>query len=85
MAGVVVGPLPKCAVGEGDLLRRRAEGWVGRMGRGFRQGEVSFLLIMRLIPAVPFFIKLWKLSRNSSGRSATQVFTGWSPCCVTRP
>jgi uncharacterized membrane protein YdjX (TVP38/TMEM64 family) len=37
-------------------LRRRAGGWVERMGRGFRRGEISFLLIMRLIPAVPFFI-----------------------------
>ncbi len=31
-------------------------GWIERLGRGFRQGEVSFLLIMRLIPAVPFFV-----------------------------
>lgn len=38
------------------LLRRRAGGWVERMERGFRQGEVSFLLIMRLVPAVPFFV-----------------------------
>jgi uncharacterized membrane protein YdjX (TVP38/TMEM64 family) len=38
------------------FLRRRAGGWVDRLGRGFRQGEVSFLLIMRLVPAVPFFI-----------------------------
>lgn len=38
------------------FLRRRAGGWVERLGRGFRQGEISFLLIMRLVPAVPFFI-----------------------------
>jgi uncharacterized membrane protein YdjX (TVP38/TMEM64 family) len=38
------------------FLRRRAGGWVERMGRGFRGGEISFLLIMRLVPAVPFFI-----------------------------
>jgi uncharacterized membrane protein YdjX (TVP38/TMEM64 family) len=38
------------------LLRRRAGGWIERMRRGFRQGEVSFLLIMRLVPAVPFFV-----------------------------
>ena len=38
------------------LLRRRARGWVERMERGFRRGEVSFLLIMRLVPAVPFFV-----------------------------
>ena len=38
------------------LLRRKAGGWIERLERGFRQGEVSFLLIMRLVPAVPFFI-----------------------------
>jgi uncharacterized membrane protein YdjX (TVP38/TMEM64 family) len=38
------------------LLRRRAGGWIERMERGFHRGEVSFLLIMRLVPAVPFFI-----------------------------
>ena len=38
------------------LLRARAGGWVERLERGFRQGEISFLLIMRLVPAVPFFV-----------------------------
>jgi uncharacterized membrane protein YdjX (TVP38/TMEM64 family) len=38
------------------FLRRRAGSWIGRLGRGFRRGEVSFLLIMRLVPAVPFFV-----------------------------
>ena len=38
------------------FLRRRAEGWIERLGRGFRQGEISFLLILRLVPVVPFFI-----------------------------
>ena len=38
------------------LLRVRAGGWVERLERGFRQGEISFLLIMRLVPAVPFFV-----------------------------
>jgi uncharacterized membrane protein YdjX (TVP38/TMEM64 family) len=38
------------------LLRHRAGGWVERLERGFRRGEVSFLLIMRLVPAVPFFV-----------------------------
>lgn len=37
-------------------LRARAAGWLGRLERGFRRGEVSFLLVMRLVPAVPFFI-----------------------------
>lgn len=37
-------------------LRALAGGWVGRLERGFRRGEVSFLLVMRLVPAVPFFV-----------------------------
>jgi uncharacterized membrane protein YdjX (TVP38/TMEM64 family) len=37
-------------------LRARAAGWIGRLERGFRQGEASFLLVMRLVPAVPFWI-----------------------------
>ena len=41
--------------GLGDLLRPRAEGWLGRIGRGVRENEVSFMLTLRLIPAVPFF------------------------------
>jgi uncharacterized membrane protein YdjX (TVP38/TMEM64 family) len=39
-----------------DPLRQRAGGWIERMERGFRRGEISFLLIMRLVPAVPFFV-----------------------------
>lgn len=40
----------------GDVLREKAGKWVARMEDGFREGEVSYLLIMRLVPAVPFFI-----------------------------
>lgn len=40
----------------GDILRRKAGDWVARMEEGFRAGEVSYLLIMRLVPAVPFFV-----------------------------
>lgn len=40
----------------GDSLRRAAGGWVKRMEDGFRHGEISYLLIMRLVPVVPFFI-----------------------------
>ncbi|MEL6217130.1 MAG: TVP38/TMEM64 family protein [Pseudomonadota bacterium] len=40
----------------GDWLRARAGGWVTRLESGFRDGEISFLLIMRLVPAVPFFV-----------------------------
>ena len=40
----------------GALLREKAGGWIRRLEAGFREGEVSFLLIMRLVPAVPFFV-----------------------------
>lgn len=40
----------------GEWLRARAGGWVRRLERGFREGEVSFLLMMRLVPVVPFWI-----------------------------
>lgn len=40
----------------GDALRARAGGWAERLERGFRQGESSFLLILRLVPVVPFFV-----------------------------
>lgn len=40
----------------GALLRARAGGWLSRLERGFRAGETSFLLVMRLVPAVPFFV-----------------------------
>lgn len=41
--------------GLGDTLRARAGGWVKRAETGFRENEVSFLLMMRLVPAIPFF------------------------------
>lgn len=39
----------------GGLLRDRAEGWIAKAEKGFRENEASWLLIMRLVPAVPFF------------------------------
>ncbi len=41
--------------GLGDALRARAGGWVKKAEAGFRENEISFLLIMRLVPAIPFF------------------------------
>ena len=41
--------------GFGDALRARAGPWIKRAEAGFRENEVSFLLIMRLVPAIPFF------------------------------
>lgn len=40
----------------GAMLHAKAGRWLGRIEAGFREGEVSYLLIMRLVPAVPFFI-----------------------------
>ena len=40
----------------GRMLRERAGDWIRSMETGFRKGEVSYLLIMRLVPAVPFFV-----------------------------
>ncbi|MEM0942429.1 MAG: TVP38/TMEM64 family protein [Pseudomonadota bacterium] len=40
----------------GALLKEKAGKWIDRMEAEFRQGEVSFLLILRLVPAVPFFV-----------------------------
>lgn len=40
----------------GFLLHQKAGPWLARVEREFREGEVSFLLIMRLVPVVPFFI-----------------------------
>lgn len=40
----------------GSALKDRAGGWIRRMERGFREGQVSYLLIMRLVPAIPFFV-----------------------------
>lgn len=39
-----------------DVLREKAGGWLERLDREFDDGEISFLLIIRLIPAIPFFI-----------------------------
>ena len=41
--------------GLGDALRSRAGKWVKKAEEGFRANEVSFLLIMRLVPAIPVF------------------------------
>lgn len=41
--------------GLGDMLRERAGKWVKKAEKGFRENEVSFLLMMRFVPAIPFF------------------------------
>lgn len=42
--------------GFGEALRARAGGWVERAADGFRADEASWLLMMRLVPAMPFFV-----------------------------
>ncbi|MEO1459865.1 MAG: TVP38/TMEM64 family protein [Pseudomonadota bacterium] len=40
----------------GEVLKAKAGKWLERVEAGFREGEVSYLLIMRLVPAIPFFV-----------------------------
>lgn len=40
----------------GAALRARAGPWMRRVERGFQEDAVSWLLIMRLTPVVPFFV-----------------------------
>jgi len=42
--------------GLGDALRAKAGGWLKRVEESFQENEVSFMLAMRLVPAVPFFV-----------------------------
>ncbi|MEM6423343.1 MAG: VTT domain-containing protein [Pseudomonadota bacterium] len=40
----------------GATLKEKAGSWLSKMEKGFAEGAVSYLLIMRLVPAIPFFI-----------------------------
>ena len=40
----------------GDVLRARAGSAMGRMEEGFRRDAFSYLLVLRLVPAFPFFL-----------------------------
>ena len=40
----------------GAMLHERAGPWLGRIDDEVARGEISFLLVMRLIPVIPFFI-----------------------------
>jgi uncharacterized membrane protein YdjX (TVP38/TMEM64 family) len=40
----------------GDLLRARADSFVGRMEAGFRRDAFSYLLFLRLVPVFPFWL-----------------------------
>ncbi|WDI30280.1 TVP38/TMEM64 family protein [Hyphococcus flavus] len=39
----------------GDLLSKRAGGFAKRMEKGFREGELSYMFILRLAPVFPFW------------------------------
>jgi uncharacterized membrane protein YdjX (TVP38/TMEM64 family) len=40
----------------GDLLRARADSFLGRMEAGFRRDAFSYLLFLRLVPVFPFWL-----------------------------
>jgi uncharacterized membrane protein YdjX (TVP38/TMEM64 family) len=40
----------------GDVLRAKAGPWLTKMETGFNEDALSYLLVLRLIPAFPFFI-----------------------------
>jgi uncharacterized membrane protein YdjX (TVP38/TMEM64 family) len=40
----------------GDYLHSRAGPWLAKVERGFAENQWSYLLMMRLFPAIPFFI-----------------------------
>lgn len=40
----------------GATLKERAGPWLEKIEAGFRRDEISYLLMMRLVPAIPFFI-----------------------------
>ena len=39
----------------GDVLKKRAEGFVKKMEEGFRKDELNYMLLLRLVPAFPFW------------------------------
>ena len=39
-----------------DVLRSKAGPWLARMEAGFKEDALSYLLVLRLVPAFPFFV-----------------------------
>lgn len=39
----------------GDMLREKAGGFIARMEQGFREDELSYMFVLRLVPLFPFF------------------------------
>ncbi len=62
LAAVIGATVGACAVFlaartvAGDALRRRSEGALQRMERGFQRNAVSYLLFLRLVPVFPFWL-----------------------------
>lgn len=40
----------------GAAMKERAGPWMSKFEKGFQENEISFLFLLRLVPAVPFFI-----------------------------
>ena len=40
----------------GSSLKKRAGPWMEKFEKGFQENEVSFLFLLRLVPALPFFV-----------------------------
>jgi uncharacterized membrane protein YdjX (TVP38/TMEM64 family) len=40
----------------GDVLRARAGPWLHRLEAGFRENELSYMLVLRLVPLFPFWL-----------------------------
>ena len=40
----------------GETLKQKAGPWMEKFEKGFQENELSFLFLLRLVPAVPFFI-----------------------------
>jgi uncharacterized membrane protein YdjX (TVP38/TMEM64 family) len=39
----------------GEWLEKRAKGWVKQLERGFQRNAFTYLLVIRLIPVIPFW------------------------------
>jgi uncharacterized membrane protein YdjX (TVP38/TMEM64 family) len=51
-----VGIFLAARTGLGDVLRTKTGQWLEKFQKGIRENEVSFLLLIRLVPIVPFFV-----------------------------
>lgn len=40
----------------GDVLRRRAGPWLERFSEGFKRDAANYMLFVRMVPALPFFV-----------------------------